>query len=231
MPDDHSNDAAAIAVLAALAARQHGVVAITQLGDVAVSRRRFDHLLRRGLFLRVAPRVFAAAGTPDTWERRLMAGLLGLGPNARISHEAAACLHDLDRSVKGAVEFTVPRGHRNAITIGLVHSTSRVRPLDVVTVGAFRVTSATRTIVDLARARISRYRLAAAIDSAVRLGLTSPYVLETELGFLRGPGRWGCRRLDELLVDSGGHTMLERDFLRLMRRGGLPRPLTQVVHR
>ena len=37
--------------------------------------------------------------------------------------------------------------------------------------------------------------------------------------------------LDELLVDAGGHTILERDFLRLMRLGGLPRPRTQVIHR
>ena len=37
--------------------------------------------------------------------------------------------------------------------------------------------------------------------------------------------------LDGLLVDAGGHTMLERDFLRLMRLGGLPKPRTQVIHR
>ena len=45
------------------------------------------------------------------------------------------------------------------------------------------------------------------------------------------PGRWGCRLLDDLLVDAGGHSMLERDFLRLMRLAGLPRPRTQVIHR
>ena len=181
--------------------------------------------------MRVAPAVYAAAGAPDTWERKLTAGLLALGPTARISHESAARLHGFDRSLEGCVEFTVPRRHRNATAIGRVHSTSRTRPLDVVVLRSLSVTSATRTIVDLARARISPRRLAAAIDSAVRLGLTSPVVLHTELHFLRGPGRWGCRLLDELLVDAGGHTMLERGFLGLMRIGGLPRPRTQVIHR
>jgi very-short-patch-repair endonuclease len=227
--DDH--DLAPIPRLSKLAAAQHGVLSVGQLKAVGVGRRPFDQLVRRGIFVRVAPAVYAAAAAPDTWERRLMAGLLALGPTARISHESAAGLHGLDRSLEGRVEFTVDRSHRNATAIGRVHSTSRARPLDIVTLRSFRVTSATRTIVDLARARISRQRLAALIDSAVRLGLTSPLVLHSELGFLRGPGRWGCRLLDDLLVDAGGHSMLERDFLRLMRRAGLPRPRTQVIHR
>jgi hypothetical protein len=37
--------------------------------------------------------------------------------------------------------------------------------------------------------------------------------------------------LDALLVDSGGHSILERRFLEVVRRAGLPRPATQVIHR
>ena len=37
--------------------------------------------------------------------------------------------------------------------------------------------------------------------------------------------------IDELLYDAGGHTMLEREFLRLMREADLPRPQPQVVFR
>jgi hypothetical protein len=39
------------------------------------------------------------------------------------------------------------------------------------------------------------------------------------------------RLVDDLLPDTGGHTMLERRFLELCRRAGLPRPSTQVIHR
>jgi very-short-patch-repair endonuclease len=125
----------------------------------------------------------------------------------------------------------VARGRQGLAVDGVLHTTKEVGRLDVVNVNGFQATSATRTIVDLAHQRIARHRLTAAIDSAVRLGLTSPAVLVERLRDLRGPGRWGCRLLDELLVDAGGHTMLERDFLRLMRVGGLPRPRTQVIHR
>ncbi len=65
----------------------------------------------------------------------------------------------------------------------------------------------------------------------MRFGLTAPLVLDQRLSELRGPGRWGARMLDRLLVDSGGHTMLERRFLTLVRQAGLPRPRTQVIHR
>jgi very-short-patch-repair endonuclease len=73
--------------------------------------------------------------------------------------------------------------------------------------------------------------LEGAIDSALRLGLLAPLVLERRLGELRGPGRWGARALDRLLLDSGGHSMLERRFLALIREAHLPRPKTQAVQR
>jgi hypothetical protein len=74
-------------------------------------------------------------------------------------------------------------------------------------------------------------RLEAAIDSAVRSGASSPFVLAARLAAIRGRGRWGAPRIDALLLDAGGHTLLERRFLGLMRSAGLPRPMTQVVHR
>jgi hypothetical protein len=54
-------------------------------------------------------------------------------------------------------------------------------------------TSATRTIIDLARLAVSRFELEAAIDSAVRMGLTSPTALAHRLHGLRGSGK---RRLE-----------------------------------
>ena len=217
--------------LLAAAALQHGLIATDQLADHDVTRRQFDQFVRRGIFVRIAPGVYAAAGAPESWERSLLTGLLVLGGDSCVSHESAARLHSFDRSLEGRLEFTVPRRRRGLVVDGALHTTTVLGPLDVVQVAGLRVTSATRTIVDLAHERIAARRLAAAVDSAVRLGLTSPSALVARLDALRGPGRWGCRLLDELLVDSGGHTMLERDFLRLTRVGRLPRPRTQVIHR
>jgi len=93
-----------------LAANQHGAVAIGQLEGV--SRRWVDNLVRRGVLRRAASGVYVLAGSPDTWSRRLTVGLLALGAESWVSHDAAAKLHKLDRAPADAVEFTVPRAAR-----------------------------------------------------------------------------------------------------------------------
>ncbi len=221
----------ATVLVADLASRQHGAIGTAQLDELGVTRRWLDNLARRGYVERAAPGVYVVAGSAASWEQRLVVGLLALGEESWVSHEAAAALHGLDRAVRDAVEFTVGRRSRGRRMPFVVHTAESLRPLDLVVVQGIRCLSATRTIIDLARARVSRPRLEAAIDSAVRLGLTSPTVLVERLSELRGPGRWGARELDALLVDAGGHSMLERRFLALMRQAGLPRPATQVIHR
>jgi hypothetical protein len=215
----------------ALAARQHGAFALGQLADGDVGRRWVQNLAERGVVVRRAPAVYVVAGTPDTWHQRLTVGLLALGEESWVSHEAAARLHGLDRSKEGAVELTVLRGRRGRAGPYAVHTTGSLPTIDRVEVDGFRAVSATRTVLDLARSRAPRARVQAAIDSAVRLGLTSPTALGLRMAAHRGPGHWGVRLLDDLLVDSGGHTMLERRFLELVRQGGMPRPATQVIHR
>ena len=184
-----------------------------------------------GPLSRIAPGVYRVRGTPDTHEQRLTLGLLCLGRESWVSYEAAASLHRLDRSDPAAVDFTILRGARPRSLPGNVHTTSRLPLVDRVTVSDFRATSATRTIIDLAHARRPIKRIEAAIDSAVRTGLSAPSVLARRLETLRGSGRWGCRLIDDLVVDSGGHSPLERQFLRIVREAGLPRPKTQVIHR
>ena len=118
--------------------------------------------------------LFAIAGSPDSIDRVQMSGLLCLGSTAAVSHEAAARLHAFDRCRPDVVEFTMPRVGRGRKVPFVVHTTDALGPPDVVTVNGFRCTSATRTIIDLARARIPAVRLEAAIDSAVRSGASSP---------------------------------------------------------
>ncbi len=113
----------------------------------------------------------------------------------------------------------------------VVRSTSHLPPLDVIVEpGGFRCTSAARTIVDLA-GLVGPRLLEDAIDSALRAGLTSLPFLHRRLAALRHRGRPGMARLDALLTDSGGTTRLERLFLQLVRRAGLPRPRCQMTHR
>ena len=205
------------AALTDLAADQDGLLTSAQLRMHGVTNWTQRRLTAEGWMFRLAPRVYALRGTPDTHRRRLRCGLLCLGERSWVSFEAAAALHGLDRSRAHAVEFTIERPRRPAVLPFAVHTTKRLDPIDHVVVNGFPVTSATRTVFDLALARAHPQRIEAAIDSAVRLQLSSPEVLSRRLDGLRGSGRWGCRMVEELIVDSGGHTHLERRFLELVR--------------
>ncbi len=216
--------------LAGIAKRQEGLISAAQLGSFGLTEWQQRRLVT-GWLTKVAPRVYAVRGVPETHRYRLRLGLLCLGERSWVSYEAAATLHAFDRSTPDAVEFTVDRNRRTDSLPFTVHTTTMLKPIDFVEVDGLRTMSATRTILDLAHARVHIRRVEAAIDSAVRLGSSSPEVLATRLETLRGSGRWGCRLVEELIVDSGGHTMLERRFLEIVRRVGLPRPRTQVVHR
>jgi len=217
--------------LSDLAAEQDGLLTSEQLRSHGVTAWTKRLLVADGWIFRLAPRVYALRGSPDTHRRRLRCGLLCLGERSWVSFEAAAALHGLDRSSANAVEFTIERPRRPALLPFAVHTTKRLDPIDHVVVGGFRVMSATRTVFDLALARAHPHRIEAAIDSAVRLQLSSPEVLARRLSALRGSGRWGCRLVEEMITDSGGHTHLERRFLELVREAGLPTPRKQVVFR
>jgi hypothetical protein len=207
----------------------HGLVDRRDLDRLGVSpsqlrRWRAEHRLEPA-----GPHVWRLGGMPESWEQRLHAGLRALGPKSWVSHNAAAAVHRFDRTPSGHVEYLVLRSARSRRPEGVVHSTRRWTTSDGVIRDGLRVTSATRTILDLANVRVSPQRLRAAIDSAVRLELSAPEAISRRLTEIRSRGRTGVRLLDDLLIDSGGHTMLEREFLRLMREAGLPRPEPQVV--
>lgn len=214
-----------------LAAQQDGVVSADDIATAGLTAKQRRRRVESGWLTKVAPRVYRIAGVPSTHRQRLRIGLLSLGRDSWVSHEAAAALHGLDRSDPEAVEFTIVRGTSRARIPFTVHSTASVPRIDRVVVDGFRTMSATRTIIDLAQANHSQRRIEAAMDSAVRLGLSHPEAIARRLEALRGPGRAGCRTIDHLLPDAGGHSPLERRFLAIVRTAGVPRPRTQVVHR
>jgi hypothetical protein len=217
--------------LAATAARQFGV--FSQGQAVAAGLDRFALARRRanGTIERIGAASYRFTGQPATWRQSLMAGVLDLGSRAVVSGRAAAALHGFDGYGEGPLEFLVPRDDRERRTVGLVRSTLTLPPIDRCIVDrCLPATSPARTIIDLA-AHLRDVDLKRAVDSAIRDGGTSQLFLRRRLTDLRGPGRHGVRLLDEVLEDAGGHSFLERRFLALVRRAGLPRPATQVVFR
>jgi hypothetical protein len=83
----------------ALAARQHGVIAVSQIRELGVTPRRQRALLASGVLEVRYPGVLRVAGSPPTWRQALCAATLWL-PGALASHRSAAALHRLERAFR-----------------------------------------------------------------------------------------------------------------------------------
>ena len=102
---------------------------------------------------------------------------------------------------------------------------------DVQTIAGLRVVRAERLVIDSPIFGFTTRETENAIDSAIRLRLLSEQRLRTRALREHRRGVNGSRRVLDALVDTGGESRLERWFLQLMREAGLPRPITQRVHR
>ena len=156
-----------------------------------------------------------------------MAATLGVAGVA--SHVTAAVMWGLVAGTT-AVHVTVPHATGDGRARGFpVHRAKLLTRRDVRRVRGIPVTCPARTLVDLARTVPVR-TLEAALDRAIMNGLTSladvdRYIADRRLGQLRG-----VRRLRSLLEDRTEGVPseeLEREFLRLVRRFKLRKPVRQ----
>jgi very-short-patch-repair endonuclease len=100
-------------------------------------------------------------------------------------------------------------------------------------IGPIRVTSAARTLIDLA-GELDDDSLQDAVEDAIHRGLTTPTAIERRLAALGGRGRPGSQRLRAILSDRGAgaatESRLETTIWRTLTRAGM-RPVRQHVVR
>jgi hypothetical protein len=195
----------------------------------AIEPRRWQRAQDRGLWLQVAPGAYRHAATPLTLDMQIRAGAAWLGKRGALWGATALTWLGVEVAPPATAAFLVPRSLRSIPNWAAIHTTTQWNDRDVILHRGVRTTTATRAILDFATSGASATELAAVIDSAIRHRRTSLPTLRRRLVDLSGRGRSGSRRLQELLLDSGGESYLERRFLRLLRAAGLPRPECQVV--
>ncbi len=156
-----------------------------------------------------------------------------IGEPVYVFGSTAAALHGFDGfALKPPFHTVVPRG-RNIIRVGSVVHTSECLPaIDCEEMHGFPVTSPTRTLIDLA-VDTSPEPLTAALDGAIRDLLLIERFLHERITDLRSRGRYGIPRLLAAVEGSevirGGHSWLEREYLRLIATTALPLPAAQQV--
>lgn len=217
--------------LTALLRRQHGVVARGQLRALGLTDSQIKRRVSSGVLLRVDRGVYAAGHDRLTERGRWMAGVLGSGKGAALSHRSAGALWRLFTRSMPFTDVTVPRATNRRGRRGVVvHLASHLPLQDVARKDGIPVTKPARTLLDLAEV-LNRRALERALDEAERLRLCRRPALLSVID--RSPGRAGAARLAAVLEDHQvGSTATENDFEELLiglcDANGLPRPEAQV---
>ena len=162
----------------------------------------------------------------------LSALLADIGPPGWACFDTSAGVHRFDGfPLRPPFHILIPRG-RNVNRIGhVIHTTDSILPIDREAKHGLALVSPTRTLIQIA-ATTDPETLTAALDGALRDGLTTEDFLHRRIAALRTSGRYGIPRLLAVIEGSeitrGGQSWLEREFLRLVFDAGLPLPETQV---
>ena len=212
-----------------LAERQHGVVSHAQLIDLGFHPQAIKHRIANGRLHPLRRGVYAVGRPRVTQHGRWIAAVLSCGPDAVLSHGTAAALWEIGDQKRGSIEVSVStRGGRRRADL-VIHRRAALLADDVTRQNGIPVTAPVRTMVDIA-CRLSRRQLEKAIKEADVRGLVDPETLRYALGGMRG--QRGVSVLREILDRHRfvlTDTELERRFVPIARRAGLPVPQTQAV--
>jgi very-short-patch-repair endonuclease len=208
----------------AVARTQHDVITAEQLRALGYDRHAIHHRIERG---RLHPKwrgVYAVGRPQLTREGWWMAAVLACGPHAVLSHASAAALWGIRAGEGGAIHVSLPYSLTRRRPGIVVH---RRAALSSTTHHGIPTTTPEQTLIDLA-ATLPPDAVEAAVGEADRLVLTDPERLRRTLDSApRTPGLGALKALLDRQTFVLTHTQLERLFLPIAKRAGLPRPRTQ----
>jgi very-short-patch-repair endonuclease len=212
------------------AAEHHGIVHRRHLAALGLTARQVQRLVRQGLLVSVGTATFRVAGQPVGDRQLLLAACLDLGAIA--SHRSAAGLHGIGRWPEGRTpEVLLARRTSGVLSpIAVVHTTTWLPAHDQTEVSGVPCTSVARTLLQLAGTHEPDL-VRGLVDDAIRAGKASDRWLWWHLEQLRRRGRPGIQAMEGVLrarAELGPtESWLERAFLDLLQRNGLPLPRCQ----
>lgn len=220
------------AIIAAVSARQDGVIATEELVEAGLSPKGIQKRAERGALHRLYPGVYAVGNPLLGLRGRWRAAVRACGPGAVLSHRDAAMLLGLMRSSRRLIDVTAPtqRGRR---LDGIGHHSAVLLPRDRTEHEGIPCTSPSRTMLDLGAVVLAR-PFESAYEQGWILGLLDVDALEDVVA--RASGHRGAPGLREMVGRSHvGRTVtrsdLEELFLSLVDRAGIRRPELNVTCR
>jgi very-short-patch-repair endonuclease len=216
--------------IAAVAARQHGVVTLRQLEACGLSAGAIKSRVAARRLQRLWRGVYAFGHSELRPEGRLLGAVFACGYGSVLSHRSAADRWGILRTNRPAIEVTVSaRGTRAKQPNIDLHCVRNLDARDVTILGGIPITTVARTLVDLC-AVVPLRQIEKALEQSYVLRLIAPGSIEEALGRARGRKTRALKTL--LATEKRGPTLtrseLEEAFLALCRRGGLPDPEVNV---
>lgn len=215
--------------IAALAARQHGLVHGSQLRRLGLSPSSVAQRVAAGRLHRIHFNVFAVGHPVLTPDGRYMAAAMAGGRGAVISHRSAAALWGLRASSRSRIDITGTTRGRASGGID-VHRSRTLTDADRARVRGIPCTSVARTLVDLAEV-VDLRSLERALEQAEVMAILDGRALRAACE--RAFGRHGASKLRALLepaddTETLTRSELEERFLALCDGAGVRRPRVNV---
>jgi very-short-patch-repair endonuclease len=213
--------------VAEVAAAQYGVVSFAQLRAVGLGRGAVEKAVRGERLIRLHTGVYAVGHRVLRVEGRRLAAVLACGDGAVLSHRSAAAHWELLPTARTLVDVTTPRTRRAIPGIDL-HRSRSLDDKDTTTHEGVPITTIARTLLDVA-ATVPPDRLERALAQAERLQLYDQRAITDVLQ--RANGHRGKATLAQATAGEPKLTRseLEQRFLALVRKAGLPEPLSNHV--
>jgi very-short-patch-repair endonuclease len=157
-----------------------------------------------------------------------MAAVLACGAGAVLSHASAAALWEMRRAPQTGIDVSVPASTSRRRRGIVVHRRQALTDQDVTCYRNIPATTPIATLIDIAP-KLTRDQLEAAINEADKRRLTDPDQLRSALDDVVGrrPGAAHLRSTLDSRTFTLTDSQLERAFLPLARKAGLPPPKTQ----
>jgi hypothetical protein len=190
--------------------------------------------IRSGRWRRLSSRVLCLPGAPRDWLGEIWTARLHVGDDTVVSHRSAARLHAFPGVPRSTPCLTVPAGSNRRYAAGRLYQRGDLAPGQVVRIDGLIVTSAARTLVDLAPG-VSRSRLEIWLDHTTAERLATPDELVAVVRLCGRPGKPSLKKLGELLEEylpgsGSAQGTLERALGNVIRLAGLPPGVAQFEH-
>ena len=218
-------------LLAERVALQHAVFDRTLAMRLGFTKDQRAQRIQQGRWRELYEGVYRIAGAPRTWRGDQLAAVLAAGARAGASHRSAAELWEVPGRSSAQHELLCLRWRRPRRAGLIVHETKLLRPWDITVVDAVPVTTIERTLLDLGAVVLPSV-VERAVEDGLRRQLTTLDQLAETVERLGRRGRNGAGVLREIV--EGRVTLrtitesdMEMRMLQILRRNGLPEPLTQ----